>query len=246
MPPSTARLVRSLRSAVLSMGVAGVACAGGVLSAAEPGARLTALPTLFEEHFDAGADHWQATDPQAWKIVDSRQGKAYSLRRQSEYKPPHRSPLNYTLVKDLVVGDFVLEADVLSTVKDYGHRDMCLIFGYQDPAHFYYVHFGKQTDDHANQIFIVNDAAREKISTKTTPGTPWDDRWHHVKLTRDAQSGAIAVYFDDLQTPAMTAEDKNFAWGQVGLGSFDDLGDWDNVLVRGKKADENPSEVRVP
>ena len=207
---------------------------------------MTALPLVFEEHFDAGVDRWQPTDAQAWKIVDSRQGKAYSLFRQSEYKPPHRSPLNFSLLRDLVVSDLVLEADVLSTVKDYGHRDMCLIFGYQDPAHFYYVHFGKQTDDHANQIFIVNDAAREKISTKTTPGTAWDDNWHHVKLARDAQSGAIAVYFDDMQSPVMTAADKTFAWGQMGLGSFDDLGDWDNVLVRGTKVDKHPSKVLVP
>lgn len=43
-------------------------------------------------------------------------------------------------------------------------RDACLVFGYQDPSHFYYVHLGKQADDHANQVFIVNDAAQLKIS----------------------------------------------------------------------------------
>src|SRR5690606_2857228 len=100
---------------------------------------------------------WQATEDAAWSVVDSRHGKAYALTRQSKYEPPHRSPLNFSLVKDLTLGDFVLEADVRSTVKDYAHRDMCLFFGYQDPAHFYYVHLGKAADDHANQIFIVND-----------------------------------------------------------------------------------------
>ena len=69
-----------------------------------------------------------------------------------------------------MVGDFQLELQLQSTVKDYDHRSMVLVFGYQDPAHFYYVHFGKKTDDHANQIFIVNAAPRLKISTKTTPG----------------------------------------------------------------------------
>ena len=232
MSPSLTRAFRLSCISLILLIAACWTCSGGALLAAEPGERLKALPVVLEEHFDAGADRWQPTDAQAWKIVDSRQGKAYRLFRPSEYQPPHRSPLNFSLLRDLVVGDLVLEADVLSTVKDYGHRDMCLIFGYQDPAHFYYVHFGKQTDDHANQIFIVNDAAREKISTKTTPGTAWDDNWHHVKLARDVQSGAIAVYFDDMQSPVMTAADKTFAWGQVGLGSFDDLGDWDNVLVR--------------
>jgi hypothetical protein len=118
-------------------------------------------------------------------------------------------------------------------VKDYGHRSMCMFFGYQDPANFYYVHFGKQMDDHANQIFIVDDAPRTKISTKTTDGTPWDDAWHHVKIVRTVEDGAIAIYFDDMETPVMTATDKTFASGQIGLGTFDDAGIWDNVVLRG-------------
>ena len=103
------------------------------------------------------------------------------------------------------MGDFVLDVDVLSTKPDYDHRDMCVIFGYQDPSHFYYVHFGLKTDDHANQIFIVDGAARLKISTKTTAGTNWDENWHRIKIKRRVDLGDIAVYFDDLETPAMEA-----------------------------------------
>jgi hypothetical protein len=46
-------------------------------------------------------------------------------------------------------------------------------------------------------------------------------------------SGEIAVYFDNLYTPIMTATDKTFAWGQIGVGSFDDTSDWDDIQVRG-------------
>jgi hypothetical protein len=195
------------------------------------------LPLVFSDDFEHGAEHWQPTDPAAWKTVASKTGQAYSLFQQSKYQPPYRSPFNISTVKDVAVGDFVLEADVLSTKPDYGHRDMCLVFGYQDPAHFYYVHLGKKTDDHANQIFIVNGAPRTKISTKTTPGTNWDDQWHHVKIARDAASGSIDVYFDDMQHPVMHADDTTFRSGGVGLGSFDDIGDWDNVKLYGKKSD---------
>jgi hypothetical protein len=99
----------------------------------------------------------------------------------------------------------------------------------------YYVHFGKKTDDHANQIFIVNNADRKKISTETTPGTNWDDEWHHARIVRKLESGTIDVYFDDMEKPVMRAEDKTFTWGQVGIGSFDDTGNFDNLLVYGKK-----------
>ncbi len=43
--------------------------------------------------------------------------------------------------------------------------------------------------------------------------------------------GTIEVYFDDMKTPVMTATDKTFAWGRVGLGTFDDTGDWDDVKL---------------
>ncbi len=190
-------------------------------------------PPLFQDDFEKGAARWQPTDAAAWKVVKTDKGHVYSQFQMSKYKPPFRSPHNISLIKDLVVGDFVLHAKVQSTGKDGAHRDMCLFFGYQDPAHFYYVHLGKKTDDHANQIFIVNGAARKKISTKTTPGTPWDDKWHDVKIVRQVKNGAIAVYFDDMKTPIMTAKDATFTWGQVGLGSFDDSGNWDDVRVYG-------------
>jgi len=193
------------------------------------------LPLLVEEGFEQGAGRWEPTDPKAWKVIETERGKVYSQFQGSKYNPPHRSPLNIALLKDVVVGDFVLTTRVQSTCRDYAHRDMCLFFGYQDPAHFYYVHLGKKADPHANQIFIVNDAPRTMITRKQSPGTPWDDQWHQVKIVRRAADGVIEVYFDDMDTPVMTAADKTFTWGRVGLGSFDDTGNWDDVKLSGRK-----------
>jgi hypothetical protein len=198
-------------------------------------ARATEVPFSLKEDFEHGAERWSPTDPKAWKLIEIDGGHAYSLHQNSKYKPPHRSPLNFALLKDVTLGECSLDARVRSTTKDYGHRDICLVFGYQDPAHFYYVHLGKKTDDHANQIFIVDGAARKKISTKTTPGTNWDDAWHQVRVTRNVSEGTIHIYFDDMETPVMTAVDKTFAWGQVGIGTFDDLADYDEVAVQGRR-----------
>src|SRR5688500_14353017 len=87
------------------------------------------LPVLFKDDFENGAARWAPTDPAAWKVIATDRGKVYSQFQKSKYEPPHRSPFNVALVKDVSVGDFVLEAKVQSTVKDYGHRDMCLFFG---------------------------------------------------------------------------------------------------------------------
>ncbi len=193
------------------------------------------LPLVFADDFEKGADRWQPSDPAAWKIVKTDKGQRYNQFQLSKIKTPFRSPFNFSLVKDLMVTDFIFEAKALSTGKDGAHRDMCVFFGYQDPAHFYYVHMAKATDDRANQIFIVNGADRVKISTKTTKGTAWDDQWHHIKIVRKVGDGAIEIYWDDMKTPIMIATDKTFTWGQVGIGSFDDSGHWDDVKVYGNR-----------
>jgi hypothetical protein len=36
----------------------------------------------------------------------------------------------------------------------------------------------------------------------------------------------------------MTASDKSFTSGRVGIGSFDDTSDWDNIKLRGAKVEK--------
>jgi hypothetical protein len=94
---------------------------------------------------------------------------------------------------------------------------------------------GKQADDHANQIFIVNGADRTKISITSTAGTNWTDNWHNVKVVRKPSDGTIEIYFDDMTKPVMTAKDKTFGPGRIGIGTFDDTADYDDIVIRGEK-----------
>jgi len=194
------------------------------------------MPVVFVADFEGGAlDAWQATDSAAWRIEDARGGKVLALHKQSDYKPEVRSPVNINLIKDVVVGSFVLELKMHSTTRDYGHRDMCLFFGHQDPSHFYYVHIANQSDAHANSIFIVNGEPRVSIAKTRTEGTKWDENWHSVRLVRDVETGTIEVFFDDGAEPIMTAVDPTFKWGKIGVGSFDDTGQFDEIRLRGLK-----------
>lgn len=198
------------------------------------------LPLVCQDDFESGAEKWQPTDDSAWKISDIGSTKVYSqFKKRSQYEPPHRSPYNISLLKGMYVSDFDLHVKVKSTHPDYGHRDACLFFGHQNPAQFYYVHLGKKADPHANQIFIVNNSPRTKISLQSTDGTDWDDRWHDVKVVRRVADGTIEIYFDDMTKPVMTAKDKTFTWGRIGLGSFDDTADFDDLRLYGKTVD-NP------
>ena len=215
--------------------------AASVVAADAPRAKVPAaaaklgVDLIFTDDFESGqADRWEPTDAQAWKILELDGKHVYSQFQESDFKPPVRSPFNRSLIKDLNVGSFVFDVKLQSTHPDYGHRDMCLFFGYQDDSHLYYVHLGKKMDPHANNIFIVNGDPRKSISTKTTDGTNWDDEWHEARVVRDAKEGTIAVYFDDMDEPVMTAKDSTFTWGRVGVGTFDDTGNFDNVQLFGE------------
>ena len=184
--------------------------------------------SLYLDDFETDEERWQMTDPEAWKFEN---GRLKLYQKKSNYKPPFRSPRHIALLKEQEFESFQLDVQVLSTHEEYNHRDVCLFFGYQSPSQFYYVHLGKKTDQYANQIFVVNKAARTKISLTTTEGTPWDDQWHKVRIKRNVETGDIQVFFDDMQEPVMTAKDTTFKKGRVGLGSFDDIADFDDLNI---------------
>jgi len=186
----------------------------------------------FEQHFDSpdALQSFVFSDPKAWKFSDDGASRALELVKQSDYQPAVRSPFNIALIGNRVFGDFILEVDLLQTGQEYGHRDMCLFFGVQDPSHLCYAHVATKTDDHAHNIFIVNSAPRTKISQETTPGVNWGlGVWHHVRLER--KNGVVKVFFDDMTRPIMWAEDQTFGVGWVGFGSFDDTGKVDNIRL---------------
>jgi hypothetical protein len=207
------------------------------------------LPLLLNEDFENGFSRWQTTDPKGaepvWKNVELEPKGNHALRAtgKSKYKPPYLSPLTVALLKDVEVSDYELTAHVQQTRFNAGpHRDLCFFWGYQDPSHFYYVHLGSRVDEHACQIFVVNNSPRAMITVKQAKGTPWTKGWHDVKVVRRVEDGTMEVYFDDMKTPFMTAKDKTFTGGQIGIGTFDDHGNFDNVVLRGKRVTNQINE----
>jgi dienelactone hydrolase len=196
------------------------------------------LPLLAAEDFDSGLGRWETSDPGAWKIAGTGGLRYGSLvKDRSDYTPPVRAPHNMALLRDIEAGDLVLDVRARSTKKDYGHRDLCLFFGYQGPSRFYYAHLAKQADPHAHSIFLVNGKDRVSIARERTSGLEWGDAWRRIRLRREAASGKIEVYVDDFSKPILSAVDTTFPSGRVGIGSFDDTGDFDEVRLRGTIAE---------
>ena len=187
---------------------------------------------VFREDFESGAERWEFLDPGTWRVADRDTNKTLEItERSSEYRPPVRSPGHVALIKELALESFDITFRVRSTKDTGNHRDCCVFFAYQDDQHFYYVHLGAKPDPHSGQIMIVKEAPRLAITDNQSP-VPWDNQWHTVRVSRDADSGTIDVYFDNLSDPLMQVVDKNFGLGRIGIGSFDDLNEFDDVVIR--------------
>lgn len=213
--------------------------AGALVLAANPVSAeadtLEGMPLVFTDTFADGADGWEMTDPKAWKVVEEDGNPVLSLERLSRYEPPVRSPKSVAWAKSPFVGSFIMEVRAKQTGREYGHRDLCFFFGRQDADKFYYVHLATEADPHANSIFLVNEEPRVSIAEERTSGTDWGtDAWQTVRIRRDVDSGLIAVYYNDMETPVMVAHDTTFTSGAVGVGSFDDTGRFDYVKVWGE------------
>lgn len=220
--------MKTILFALLSL-IAPIAAAADLPAGYEP---------LYEQKFDndSSLKQFQMTDANAWKWVttDDGHGGSMELFQQSKYKPIVRSPVNIALIADKIFTDFIVEVEMIQTGKEYGHRDMCIFYGFQSPTNFYYTHIATAADPHAHNCFIVDGAPRENFAKDITKGVNWGlNIWHKVRIERTVKDGAIKVYFDDMSKPIMRAQNDKFKWGAIGFGSFDDTGRIDNIKIWG-------------
>ncbi|MSU51648.1 MAG: hypothetical protein EXS37_21585 [Opitutus sp.] len=181
-------------------------------------------------------DAWTFADPGAWVWSKDEGRGVITLQRQQKFQPTVRSPFNLAWLKITAWKSFTLTVEAQLTKFDAGNNDLCIAFARQDDARFYYAHLGEKADGNHHQIHLVDHADRRAITASRTEGSPWQPgRWHRLKLVHDTVSGKIAVFFDDMEKPVLTAQDKTLDHGWIGLGSFDDLGTFRNLEIQGEK-----------
>lgn len=181
-------------------------------------------------------ESWTFDDPSAWVWSKDGGTDVLTLKQPSKFKPTVRSPFNLAWLKTADWSSFTLTVEARLTKFDDGNNDLCLAFARQDDTRFYYAHLGEKADEVHHQIHLVDHADRRAITATRTAGTPWKAGvWHKLKLTHDGATGSIAVFFDDMTKPLLTAQDKTLDHGSIGLGSFDDLGEFRNLEITGTR-----------
>ena len=106
-----------------------------------------------------------------------------------------------------------------------------------------YIHIAKTGDNNAHNVFMVNEAPRTPITDFRTVGVDWGvNEWRKIRIVRNIEKSTVALYFGDMLTPIMIADDVPFEKGFIGFGSFDDMGWVDNIKIW---ATESKSDSRV-
>ncbi|HUY14751.1 MAG TPA: hypothetical protein VMX16_14155 [Terriglobia bacterium] len=185
----------------------------------------TPARSLFlHQDFESGTlSDWDMPHPEDWEIrAEDGLHHLHMVRPRDPGVP--RRPLQFARLKNVRVGSFDLRVRVRRT-----GRSMIVVFNYVDTLHFYYVHLshdpGTAVAVH-NGIFIVNGAPRRRITGELAPPALPDHSWHLVHIVRDVRSGSVKVFMDQQSHPLFSAVDRTFACGQIGLGSFDETGDF--------------------
>jgi len=189
---------------------------------------------VFVDSFAAGLAAWELLTPGSWRIRDEAEAAVLVLAKPGKQRPPVRRPGEYALVKGMEWGDVTLTVKVHTlcppSVKG---RDVCILFGMQDETHFYYAHLCSDSNGRTHNVVMkVAGKKRLAITKEKRPEARLSDSWHTVRVFH-GRDGTIKVWMDDLDTPLMTAFDKSYPGGAVGLGAFDDPAEFDDVQVTG-------------
>jgi len=184
------------------------------------------------------APRWTASSPDAWLL--STPGRVPVLELTGEpdsYAPRVRSPRRIALLDGQSFGDFDLSVEAQQTSHEYGHRDLVVVFGFEGPERFYYVHFATTPDESACNVFLVDRAARRRLADIPARGVDWgaalgagsEPPWRTLRVER--QGEVVRAWFEG--ELVCEAHDATLGAGLVGLGSFDDRGRFRRLEISG-------------
>jgi len=175
--------------------------------------------------------HWIVPTASDWKIDQENGAQVLRLVTPRGPLPGPRRPIQFALADTPDLQKVTIEADL----RPLGHSLM-IVFAYRDAARFDYAHLSIDTarkQSHHNGIFHVYEGERVRISPTDGPAAfSSGGQWHHVQLVWDGTSGEVHVTVDGKPVPALHAVDLSLRSGRVGLGSFDEAGDFRNVKIK--------------
>lgn len=176
---------------------------------------------------------WTVPDAGDWQVLKEGSEEILHMTKGREPLPGPRRPFQFALCDMPPAREVTLEADIRPL-----KRSVMIVYAYRDEAHFNYAHL---SSDRAaiqpvhNGVFHVFGGERVRISAQDGPASfTAVNRWYHVKLSFNGAAGSVEVLVDNQPIPSLHAVDLSLTRGKVGLGSFNETGDFKNVKISAK------------
>jgi hypothetical protein len=221
---------------------------GAGLVAVGLGYSSTALAALHKLNFHCNfspreLSEWIFPHAEDW-VSKTEDGHTYMHMVRPRDPGVPRRPLQFARLKNVNVGSF----DLSVKVRRQG-SSMIIVFNYVDTLHFYYTHISKDRGTFQpvhNGIFLVDGVPRRRIAgTHAQPALP-NTQWHTIRVVRNVKTGLIQVYSDVQKAPLFSVVDHHFTCGQIGLGSFDEMGDFSDLKIESSDAGCTPQPPASP
>lgn len=191
---------------------------------------VAAAAATAADTFEIFGHQWTVPAASDWKVDQEAGTPLLHLAQSRGPLPGPRRPIQFALADTQNSGRVTVEADLMPL-----GRSLLIVFAYRDEAHFNYAHLSTDTgaaEPMHNGIFHVYGGERVRISSERGPASfSASGRWYHVKLTHDAATGTVGVIVDGQAVPALQAVDLSLGPGKVGVGSFDETGQFKNLRI---------------
>ena len=172
---------------------------------------------------------WTVPNAADWVVKDG------ALQLIVPIEPPKdkpRRPLQFALADTTPFRKVTIELELRQR-----KRSVMLVYAWQDESHYNYAHISSDAAAKAavhNGMFHVFGGERVRISPLDGPESLSNQDWTPVKLVFDGDTGRCYVEVNGKRNPSLEAVDMSLRWGRVGLGSFNEVGDFRNVRITGE------------
>jgi hypothetical protein len=193
---------------------------------------LAAFGTEEKKLYEAGT-----VEGGTWRLVEEpERGTIIELSESGEVPTyPVRRPANILWLTETESLPFSFQVDAKSLAPKVKGADVCIILGDEDGKQMVYAHLSNDSDGRVHQVIMHVDLEAGKRKTIQTPERPktslaegWNRFWIHVN-----PEGELFVYSDSYSadTPIMTALLPQMNVSKLGIGSFNDPAQFDEVHV---------------
>jgi len=211
------------------------------LVVASPRAGFSQAPCVTDDFEDGTADEWTPLAASRWQVLADAGSLRYFLNT-SDYDSPDGIRMGeISLSSRGPWGDFVFACLAKSVDVTQGNSaaDLCIAFAYQDSDSYYYINFNASPG--LTQLHRIHDGNQVTLATYNQP-TFVDGNYHTLRVERTGNQ--IRAFFDGAQL--FSVSDSFFGKGQIGLGSYNDSGYFDDVTISGDSCLEPFTDITTP